>query len=141
MTPDRLASPASDQWGRWPWFVVWALLGGGFAFGVLSLLSIGAFVLPVVLLLAMVAGRRAGSAREVVGLVSGAGVPVIYLAWLNRGGPGDVCRSYPGGASCTQEWSPWPFVVLAIVLVTTGVAIFAIMRRRTKRGHETLSPY
>lgn len=139
MIPDRPVFPASDQPARWSWFVVWALLGGGFALGVLSLVSIGIFVLPVVLVLAVAAGWRAGSAREVVGLVSGAGLPVLYIAWLNRDGPGDVCRTYAGGSSCTQQWSPWPFVAVAFVLIGVGVTIF--VRTRAQSPHERLAPY
>jgi hypothetical protein len=35
-----------------------------------------------------------------------------------------------GGESCTDEWSPWPFLVLAVILLLVGVLVFVRQRGR-----------
>jgi len=65
-----------------------------------------------------------------LGLLSGAAVPVLYVAWLNRDGPGRVCTVTASTTSCVDEWSPWPFVALALVLAGGGILAF-VRRRRT----------
>jgi hypothetical protein len=63
------------------------------------------------------------------GLLTGAAIPVVFVAWLNRDGPGEVCSRSATGESCGDEWSPWPFVVVALVLAVAGVLVFARGRR------------
>jgi hypothetical protein len=111
-------------------FGIWLLLGGGFAFGFLAILSIGIFVLPVVLILAVLAGRRGVTGRGLLGLVSGAGLPLLYVAWLNRDGPGEVCRRVANGVECTQQSSPWPWLGVGLALVAAGAALFVAVGAR-----------
>ena len=118
----------------WGWFAAWAVLGGGLAFGVLAIASVGLLVLPVVLAAMVVAGRRS-QGRGALGAVSGVGLPVLYVAYLNRGGPGNVCTLYRGGGqSCLQEWSPWPWVAVGMVLVVAGLAVFGARRPARSRS-------
>jgi hypothetical protein len=61
-----------------------------------------------------------------VGLLAGLSVTPLYLAWLNRHGPGTVCKSYGrDGSSCEDQWSPWPFLAVALVLL--AVAVVAVV--------------
>jgi hypothetical protein len=65
--------------------------------------------------------------------LSGAGIVPLVVAWLNRDGPGDVCRAIGGaGSECTEEWSPWPWLAAGVVLVGAGVVVLsaATSRRR-----------
>lgn len=117
--------------GDWWWFAGWALVGAGAALGVLGAMTIGVVVLPVVAGAAVLLAARRGSGAGVAGLVVGAAVPLLYVAYLNRDGPGTVCRTTPGGSSCTDEWSPWPFLVVALVLVVVG---FVLQWRRGVRA-------
>jgi hypothetical protein len=64
------------------------------------------------------------------GIISGAGLPVLYVGWLNRGGPGQVCTSTATSSECTDAWSPWPFVVVAVLLLVTGMVVFVRQRGR-----------
>jgi hypothetical protein len=82
------------------------------------------------LILAVVAGRRGGSGRELLGLVSGAGIPLLYVAWLNRDGPGEVCRPITNGVECTQQLTPWPWLGAALALMVAGVVLFVAVRAR-----------
>ena len=115
----------------WPWFVAWALVGASFSVAVLGALTIGLFVLPVAAGATLVLVTRRGAPSGLPGLVSGLGLPLLWVAYLNRSGPGTVCTSAPDGASqCVDEWSPWPWVAVGLVLVVCGLVVFVRLRRR-----------
>jgi len=118
----------------WRWFVAWAAVGGGYLLALLSALSIGIFVLPVVVVVTIVLARRPGAVVGVLGIVSGLGLPLLYVAWLNRDGPGTVCTATGSGTDCTDEWSPWPWLVLGLVVVAAGILLFRTRRRPIVRG-------
>lgn len=120
----------------WGWFLAWVLVGGSYALSILGAFTIGLFVLPfpVVATVLLCLGRR--SIRGAWGLVSGLSLPVFFVAWLNRAGPGNICTTSPTETSCVQEWSPWPFLLVALVLLIGGVALF--ISRRHRRGVSSL---
>jgi hypothetical protein len=41
-------------------------------------------------------------------------IPALYVAYLNRSGPGTICTSITGGQSCTDESSPWPWLAVGV---------------------------
>lgn len=110
-------------------FAGWCVAGAGLCFGVLSLLTVGPFVLLVTFALCGVLLWRVEFGWAMAGLLSGAGVPLLYVAWLNREGPGEVCHGNAREISCGDQWSPWPFVVVALALVLAGVVVFLRGRR------------
>ena len=113
-----------------PAFLGWCVAGAAGCFGVLSLLTVGPFVLLGTLFLCGWLLYRFNFGWAMGGLLTGAALPVLYVAWLNRNGPGEVCTRTATSESCGDEWSPWPFVALALVLVVAGLATFA----RRSRG-------
>jgi hypothetical protein len=139
MTP---AAPVSVPVApTWRWFVAWSLTGAAYCLALLSVLTIGVFVLPIPVIATFVLVRNGEASRGVIGLLSGAALPLFWLAYLNRGGPGDVCTTTgqfaqggQGSQSCTQEASPWPFLAIAIVVLLSGIAIFNRQRRRSRSG-------
>jgi hypothetical protein len=110
-------------------FVAWCVIGAGFCLGVLSMLTIGPFVLLVTLFLCAFLLYRVEFGWAMGGLLTGAAAPLLYVAWLNRHGPGEVCTSTATSQSCGDEWSPWPFVAVAAALIVAGVVMFARNRR------------
>ncbi|MGW1274497.1 hypothetical protein [Streptomyces sp. NPDC002491] len=54
------------------------------------------------------------------------------VAYLNRGGPGTVCRTSAGGQSRTDEYAPVPFLVGAVVLLGAGFLVFVALHRRSR---------
>jgi hypothetical protein len=113
------------------WFGLWAVAGGLGALGVLTVLSIGVFVLPAALALGAALAWRGRREQAGPGIVAGLGLPLLYVGYLNRGGPGTVCTALPGGTECTQETSPWPWVGIGLFLMLAGVALsLAAARRR-----------
>ena len=69
------------------------LTGAGYALGILGALSIGPYVLVITVAATIVLATRTGSKVGLPGLVSGLGLPLFYVAFLNRSGPGTVCTS------------------------------------------------
>ncbi len=128
------------QWGA---FFAWAAIG---AMALAGLLAV--FAIPVFLVLEGVAGAGALalSARKTTrvgtpGLVFGVAVLLLYLAYLNRNGPGDVCVSH-AGQECTsveEQWSPWPWLLAGLVLATVGVVAF-VQTRRAAQARDALVP-
>jgi hypothetical protein len=113
-------------------FAAWAVVGLTAILGALSILTIGIFVLPGAALLAGYLARRVRSAQAGPGLLTGAGVMLLIVACLNRGGPGTVCTgtTSAGGASCAQELSPWPWMTTGLCLIAAGVALGVILQAR-----------
>lgn len=114
--------PAADSFRA---FLGWCVAGIAGSFGVLSLLTVGPFVLLGTLFLSAWLLWRFNFGWAMGGLLTGAALPVLYVAWLNRDGPGEVCTRSGGTVSCGDEWSPWPFVVAALVLAVSGFVVLA----------------
>jgi hypothetical protein len=113
----------------------WALVGAVAAFGVAALLSVGVFVLPVALVLA---GAGLWSRRlrtgALPGLLVGASLVPFWLAVQNRAGPGEVCETTPTVSTCTEQFSPWPFLLVGLALLAAGVWV---LRREAPTGPST----
>jgi hypothetical protein len=92
--------------------------------------SIGLFVLPLPVLATVLLVRRQPATSGLPGLISGLGVPLLYVAYLNRAGPGTICTPVTGGQECTDEWNPWPWLAFGVILLALGVAVFVGRQRR-----------
>ena len=98
-----MTSPRTLSGLPWVWFTAWLLVGAGYALSFIGIASIGLFVLPL---------------------------PVLYVAYLNRAGPGTICTTVAGGQECHDEWSPWPWLAVGVILFVVGVAAFIDRQRR-----------
>ena len=129
--PPRTSDPLAGQ-ARAPhamtcvWFWAWAGVG---ALAILSL-DLGLLTaLPALLLGALVAtvgDRRHGSAS---GFLTGAGLPLLWVAYLQRQGPGTTCWYTASSAGCDQHLNPLPWLIVGVTLVLTGL----IAHRRHNR--------
>lgn len=116
----------------WWTFFAWPVVGAALAVSVLGAMTIGLFVLPFAIAGLLALLKWGGNRKSGVGVISGLGLPFLYIAYLNRGGPGMVCGATSnGGQECTQEWSPWPWLIIGVVLVALGVTLF--IRSRSER--------
>jgi hypothetical protein len=122
MTLGSQIARRSDGWG---WFFVWALLGSAAALGTVSL---GPLLLLPTALVAVFVWRRPQARRSAFGLLTGAGTLLLYVAWVQRDGPGTTCWHTATASGCDQHLNPLPWLVLGIVLVAAG---FVAHARRT----------
>jgi hypothetical protein len=120
----------------WGWFGAWSLVGAAYAVGFVEILSIGIFVLPVAIIGTVLLVRLPASWRGVPGLVAGLGIPLLYVAYLNRGYGRPTCLT-SGSATpqhgvvyqCTQTLDPWPWLAAGLVLVVAGVVVLVARSR------------
>jgi hypothetical protein len=85
-------------------------------------------VLPCALLATFCVARRNPAPRFMTGIVSGLGVPLLTLAFLNRRGPGTVCDA----GRCAQQFSPWPWLVAGVLFVLVGIAAYVLVTIRRR---------
>jgi hypothetical protein len=115
-----------------PWWstLVWAGVGALGAFGIAGLATIGVFLLGGAVLLAAIAlSIPALRPPCAPGFLVGLSTAPLYIAWLNRGGPGLVCTTTPDSMTCADQWSPWPFVALGVLFAGAGLVLLLITRR------------
>ena len=113
----------SDGWG---WFFVWAPLGSALA---LASVSFGPLVgLPTVVVGVLLWRLRPDARGSAFGLLAGAGILLLYVAWLQRDGPGTTCWHTATASGCDQHLNPLPWLVAGAVLVAAG---FVAHGRRT----------
>ena len=112
---------------------LWVLVGALGGFGIVGLLTIGALALGLAILLALIAILVPGLRnRASLGVVGGLTAAPLYLAWLNRRGPGEVCSHMGTDVSCVEEWSPWPFAVVALALIAGCVVLVRSSHRPSR---------
>ncbi|WP_234358616.1 hypothetical protein [Streptomyces sp. NRRL B-24085] len=124
-----MSGDGRDGTAGWGWFLAWLLVGACAGIGLAAILTVGvAFV--VLAAVAAVPLLRRGPRRAVVGALSGLALPLLYLAHLNREGPGEVCHAVTGGQTCTEEYAPVPFLVAGALLLAAGIVIHVLTGRR-----------
>ena len=104
------------------WFWSWAVLGCAAALGALT---IGVPVLAAVVLLGGLMAAQRRLHRSALGFVTGFGVPLLYVAWLNREGPGVTCWQTATDSGCTGHLNPLPWLLLGAALFIAGVIVYA----------------
>jgi hypothetical protein len=121
---------------RYATFAAWTAVGAGACLALLTVLTIGLPVLVVVLIAGALLVRRAGTMEHgVTGLMSGAGLLLVFIAYLNRHGPGEYCQTTATERHCASEWSPWPWLVVGLFLVAGGALLFReALRGRGREG-------
>jgi hypothetical protein len=104
------------------WFWAWALLGAAVTLGILSL---GPILAAPLLVIGWLMASRPAIRRSAFGLLSGAGALLLYVAWLQRAGPGTTCWQTQTASGCDQHLNPLPWLVAGVVLFVGGVAAHA----------------
>ncbi len=132
----------SDRTSATPWALpFWGVVGALVAFGVAGLATIGLFLLALASVLVAVAFVVPALRHpSVPGVLIGLSSAPLFVGWLNRGGPGTVCTTTADSTTCTEAWSPWPFVAVGVLLAGAGVALLVRERRRASGPPSTASP-
>jgi hypothetical protein len=102
------------------WFWAWVLVGSGLAFGVVSF-GLGPFVFIPAAIGAVFLARRQSARSSAFGLLSGAGLLFLFIAWVQRRGPGTTCWSNATSSGCGENLNPLPWLIAGVVLLAAGV--------------------
>jgi hypothetical protein len=116
------------------WVTAWTAVGIAWGVVVIGALTIGPFVLPAAALGTFLLLRHDPARPASPAVVAGLGAVPLYVAFLNRGGPGTVCTTTTTSQSCSGEMSPWPWVIVGLVLVGAAVRLLSRPRRTTRVG-------
>jgi hypothetical protein len=108
------------------WFLVWLAVGGGLALGISA---VGIFAVPAALLVAvlLIVSHHAG--RAAWGALVGLGLLSLYVAYVQRKGPGTVSWHTATASGSDQYLDPRPWLVAGSVLVVIGVVAYLRHRR------------
>lgn len=107
------------------------LVGSGAALSAVSFL--GVLVIGPTLVVGGFMATKPAIRRSAFGLLSGAGLLLLYVAYVQRDGPGTTCWRTATGGGCDSHLNPLPWLVIGVVLVVGGVLGHA---RVTRTGEE-----
>ncbi len=122
----------------WSGFALWGGVGALLAFALVTLPSIGLFVLPIAILAAFLTAYYLRSELELLGLLTGAAAISLLIGLLNL----DYRPCPPGGFSLAPGdtrvescggFNPLPWFVAAGGLAAASVAGYTIGKRRRGR--------
>lgn len=104
------------------WFWAWAIPG---ALGTLGLVS---FALgPIALGAALIAGAalatRQAARGSGFGLLAGAGLVFLFIAYVQREGPGTTCWHTATASGCDGHLNPIPWLVIGLLLLLAGILL------------------
>jgi hypothetical protein len=117
--------------GTWAGFCIWVVLGATAAFG---LIATGSFAgLPILIGVVWLAVSRPALLRSGFGAMTGVGVVSLYVAYLQRRGPGTVCWHTATASGCDQYSNPWPWLVAGAAFTAIGVVAHARRMRAVGR--------
>ena len=118
----------------WLAFLAWMAVGFGIVFG-FFLFSV--FVLAAAVLVGVLAALQPGLRRGALGLLAGAGAIFLWVAWVQRRGPGTVYWHTATASGSDQYLDPRPWLAAGVVLVVGGVAAHVWLTARRQRSvHE-----
>jgi len=126
MIANASASPFGPR-SQLPWFLAWATVGVGFALGISAL---GLLAVPLALLVTILLVVRHHADRSAFGSFVGLGLLSLYVAYVQRKGPGTVSWHTATSSGADQYLDPRPWLVAGILLVAVGIGAFLWRERR-----------
>jgi len=106
----------------WAWFWSWVVVGVGAASAAVSLGPILALPIAVI---AVAMASQPSIRRSALGLLTGVGVVLLYVAYAQRHGPGTTCWHTATASGCDQHLNPIPWLVIGLVFLIGGVVAYA----------------
>jgi hypothetical protein len=100
------------------WFWAWAAVGATAALG---LVSLGPLALIPSSIAAAALMRNESRRRSAPGILAGAGLLSLYVAYVQRAGPGTSCWHTATAAGCDQHLNPIPWLVIGLALIVGAV--------------------
>lgn len=103
------------------WFWAWALVGLAAA---LSIVSLGPLLFVPVVIVAAVMASRPSIRPSASGLLSGGGLLLLYVAWVQRAGPGTTCWQTATASGCDSHLNPLPWLLGGIAMFVGGIVLY-----------------
>jgi hypothetical protein len=110
----------------WAAFTAWAVLGVVAGFSAVSFPT--GLIVPIILGVA-VSRVRPASRRSWTGALTGAGGVCLFVAFVQRRGPGTVCWHTATASGCDDYLDPLPWLVVGVALVAAGLVLHVRHRR------------
>lgn len=118
-------------------YLWWLAVGALVVFGFLAGFTIGIPFLLLGCVLAIAgAAIRATRSLAMTAVAAGFALPLFYIAWLNRDGPGTICTKGATYQSCEEQSNPWPWAVAGVLLIAATLVLTVVGRvlTPTRRG-------
>jgi hypothetical protein len=109
------------------WFAAWVIVGCALAFGVVSF-ALGPLVFVPAVIVAALMLRKPRARAGAYGALIGVGVLLLFVAYLNREGPGTTCWQHASSSGCDQHLNPLPWLVLGLAFVAGGFVAHRLRR-------------
>ena len=113
------------------WFGVCVAFGFVASFG---LLVAGTFALVPVGIAAALLFRRRAFRSSAFGLPVGVGLLSLFVAYLQRRGPGTICWHTASAAGCDQYADPKPWLLAGLAFVALGLVGYVLRHRGRVRA-------
>lgn len=133
MDAERAARPRR-MLARWGWFCAWAVIGGLSVLGLISFVVWFALAVIPLTAIGVFMAMRPSSRDSAFGLLTGAGLLLLYVAYVQRDGPGTTCWHTATAGGCEEHLDPVPWLVVGIVFVVAGVVLNAMFARAARRS-------
>jgi hypothetical protein len=100
-------------------FVAWIAIGAAIVFG---FFLVSVFVLAAAVLIGVLVSSRPSLRRGAYGLVTGAGAISLWVAWVQRKGPGTVYWHTTSASGSETYLDPRPWLAAGLLLAIAGMA-------------------
>ena len=130
----QLPAMRSEAGHAWAWFAVWLVIGVALAFSIVDGLAFGLLVFPFAVVAVLVLIVRRHFDRSAWGLLCGVGLLSLYVAYVQRRGPGTVSWHTATASGADTYIDPRPWLVAGLLLIVVGVAAFVWHRRSVTKG-------
>jgi hypothetical protein len=107
------------------WFAAWAVVGCALALGIVSL---GLLALVPATVIAVLMIRQPAARRSAYGAAIGVGLLLLFVAYVNREGPGTTCWQHGTATGCDEHLNPLPWLALGLSFVVGGFVAHRLRR-------------
>jgi hypothetical protein len=113
------------------WFAVWLAVGVALAFSLVDLPAYGLLVFPFAAAAVVLLAVRHRLDHSAWGLLCGIGLLCLYVAYVQRKGPGVVTWHTATASGAETYLDPRPWLAVGLLLVLVSIGVFLWRQRRS----------